>query len=139
MPNPNPKRPPHLWKKGQSGNPKGSSARHRLSGDIGRLTHEEVAEVGSFLLKNNLGAVKDIIRDPNSSLAQVWTASLVIKSMNKGDSATYERLMNRIVGRVKESYEITGKDGEPLNQPTKEQLEAQLAVLRAANAEMGDD
>lgn len=139
MPNPNIKKPKTAWQKGQSGNPKGSSDVARMKGDIGRMTHVQVAEVGSLLLEGTLEQLQAKAIDPDASALQRWTATLVTQSMEKGDSATYERILNRIVGRVKDVIEVTGKDGGPMEVRSMAAMQKELAAIRKAKEEMGDD
>lgn len=140
MPNPKPKTPSTIWKKGQTGNTKGSSARARELGAIGRLGHAQVAEIGSLILEGGFDTVDAMAKGKvKCTVLQRWTCALIIKSMIKGDGATYERLMNRIVGRVPEKIELTGKDGESIQVQSVDAMKAQLAAIRKANEEMGDD
>lgn len=140
MPNPKPKPAPHLWKKGQTGNPKGSSSVQRNKAAIGRLTHEQVAQVGSLLLGGDFEAIQKMAAGKMKCTAlQRWTCALIIKSMVKGDGATYERLMVRIVGRVPEKLEVTGADGQAIKVDSIDVMKTKLAAIRKANEEMGDD
>lgn len=127
------------WQKGQSGNPKGSSGVARLGGDIKRMSVEQIAEVGSIILQGDMATLYALADDPTTTGLKGWTAKLVVQSMEKGDSATYERILNRIVGRVKDVIEISGVDGRPMEVRSVGEMQAELAAIRKANEEMGDD
>jgi hypothetical protein len=131
--------------KGQTGNPKGSSARRRILKETARLTAMQVHEVAAVILHGNQDDLKALAKDPNATVLQMWTASLVTKSIQKGDSQVYRVLMERLLGRPKESVELTGADGKPVSLDvatrgaTDDELLARAQVLFAQRQEAGDD
>lgn len=133
------------FKKGQSGNPKGSSAKSRRLGAIGKLTVAELEEVGALLLKGDREALAHIGQNPKSSVLQVWTAGLIVHSMKEGDASIYRAILDRIVGKPRETMEVSGKDGSPievraahahLTELEKKQRADELAKVRL---EVGED
>lgn len=102
------------FKKGQSGNPDGGRKHNPDVKKIRRLSKEEVADIASLLLEKNIEGLQAVINDPNSSTLKVWTATLVVKSMKKGDSKCWDVILSRIIGKVPEKFEHTGKDGGPM-------------------------
>lgn len=142
-----PRKPPpgQRFKKGQSGNPKGSSAKAKLVGKINRLTAEQVAEVGSLILSNDREALKRLGNDPKASVLQVWMAGLIVNSMTKGESKTFTAILDRVCGRSKETVELSGRDGQPMSievasrQMTETEMRERADALAKQRAEAGDD
>jgi len=130
------------FKKGQSGNPKGSSAKAKVLSSITRMTNEQLADIGSVLLNGTEGALEAIVTDPKASIMQKWIAKLIIHSMLEGDASVFNAVLNRIVGKVKERIEHTGADGDAISiraRMTIEEMEARCEAMRASRLEVGDD
>lgn len=133
------------FKPGQSGNPKGSSAKARSIGKLSRLTAEQVAEVGTMILGNDRAALKKLGEDPKASVLQVWMAGLVVNSMTKGESRTFTAVMDRIVGRAKETVELSGREGSPVSlevarrEMTEDEMRQRADALAKQRAQAGDD
>ena len=107
MPNPRPNaanggKPTKGFVKGRAYNPNGSSERVRKLGMIKRLTIDELAEVGTLILRNSREELEELKLDPNTSILQFWIVSMIVTSIKKGDAATFEVLMNRLIGKVPE-------------------------------------
>lgn len=104
------------FKKGESGNPQGSSARsrNRQLKAIARLTADQVSEVGTLILTNNRDQLRELAQDENASVLTVWMSGLIVRSMSKGDPSIFRAIMDRVVGRALERTEITGRDGGAL-------------------------
>lgn len=125
-----------LFKKGQSGNPAGSSKRHRAVAGLARMSHLDVVELGTEILTGDLSKLAGIKDDPKASVNKIWLASLVVQGIQKRDHRIWETVMSRIIGKPKESsqVEITGKDGGPIrteNDLTDAEIVAELAKIRA--------
>lgn len=125
-----------LFKKGQSGNPAGSSKRHRAVAGLARMSHLDVVELGTEILTGDLSKLAGIKDDPKASVNKIWLASLIVQGIQKRDYRCWEAVMNRIIGKPKETsqVELTGKDGAPLNataHATEDELVKELAGLRA--------
>lgn len=143
MPNNNPSgKGGHRFKKGRSGNPKGSSAKARAMGQLRRLTADVIAQFGSDILLENEQALQDVLQDPEAPMINKWMASLVKSSMLDGDPAVFNALLNRITGKVQDRIEHTGPDGDAIHiraLMTVEELEQRSEQLRKARLEVGDD
>ncbi len=136
------------FKKGQSGNPLGGKLADPEMRAIKRLTKQEIAEIGSLLLKRNIAGLQKIVanaKDPESkhSALKVWMATICIKGMQSGDAHKLDVLLNRLVGKVTENIQLTGADGGPIQSltaaMTKEERIAEIERLRKARKEAGDD
>lgn len=102
------------FKPGHSGNRRGAAAHNAEVKRIRRMTHEEVAEIGSLILDGNLEKLMEVKVDRQASVLKIWMASVVVKSINKGDAHALDVLLNRITGKVKENIELTGSRGGPI-------------------------
>lgn len=124
-----PKKPPvgFGFKKGKSGNPKGSSARMRELKAIRHLTVAEVAEVGTLLLEENRQSLKDLATNDSASFLRVWTAALMLKGYSSGSPAIYSAILDRIIGKPKEMREVSGPDGSPISVQALEQTDEEKA------------
>lgn len=146
-----PKIPPkaYQFKKGQSGNPLGARLHNPELRAIKRLTRAEVAEIGTLIVSKNITKLKAIVKDaqknPDSahSALKVWIAMVALKGMTKGDAHAMDVLLNRLVGKVKDEIELTGKEGGPIRQlvgqMTPEERKAELNRLKKLKREVGED
>ena len=129
-----PRGPGKPFPKGQSGNPAGSSARKRQLRQIAALTNEQVSDIGALILNGDRKALAEIGQDPDATVLQVWMAGLVVNSMKKGCPQTFRVLMDRLVGRSKETVEYSGPGGGPIQSErvvmTTEQKLERLELLR---------
>jgi hypothetical protein len=96
--------------KGVSGNPLGAKLRNPELMAIRRLTSVEVAEIGTLMLEGNIEKLQALATDKEASVLKVWIAALIVKSMNKGDSTTFNAIMDRIVGKPKERIDINSTE-----------------------------
>lgn len=110
------------FKKGEVHNPRGAGAHNKELKRIRQLSQEEVAQVGSFILGNNLEALKAVRADPTSSVFKVWVCSVAITAINKGDAQALNVLLDRIVGKVKEVSIV--KMDAMVTAATQEQVDA---------------
>lgn len=105
------------WKPGEVPNPTGINQDPRLK-KIKKLTTEEVVEVGSFILSNNIVALQkiadDAITNPDSehSALKVWIARVVVAGAKKGDAKALESVLDRLIGKVAQKMDLSGLGGE---------------------------
>lgn len=112
----------HRFKPGQSGNPAGQQKHNPEIKALRRMTHAEIAEVGSLIVAGDVPTLKHIVKssigkDSESkehSVLKVWFASCALKAISKGDSNSLNVLLDRIVGKVKTEIEMTGAGGGPM-------------------------
>ena len=107
MPRGNPNIKPR-WKKGESGNPKGRPVSTPEQLRLTRLTKTELTEIGSYIVKGDKTELKKIVDDPTTSILKSWIASIAIKGIASGDMDALNKLLERIVGKVKEEVEVSG-------------------------------
>lgn len=146
------KKPPdkkYWFKPGQSGNPLGAKLHDPVMRAIKRLTRAEVAEIGALIVSKNISKLKEIVEDAKGnddskhSALKVWIATIAIKGISKGDAHALDVLLNRLVGKVKDEIELTGKEGGPIRSlvgsMTKEERLAELRRLRKIRSDAGED
>lgn len=100
-------RPPHLWKKGQSGNPLGRAIEDPATRVIRNLTKSELVDVGNLVVKGDYEALKALAKAPKATVLQRMLASVAVKIIERGDMHSLDILLNRMVGRVKEEVALT--------------------------------
>ena len=118
MPNPYAGRNGKHFQKGNKANPRGAGAHNKDVKAIRRLTHEEIAEIGSLILDGNLKRLTEVRDDKNSTVLKVWICSVAIIAINKGDAQALNALLDRIVGKPKAEFNFTGvvaNSGSPKN------------------------
>jgi hypothetical protein len=111
--------------KGQVANPLGAGAHNKELRQVKQLTQLEIAEVGGFILNNNLDALKEVRANPKSSVFKVWICSVAITAINKGDAHSLNILLDRIVGKVKDTTQMTvniHKDVEGMTEAEAQEL-----------------
>ncbi len=94
---------PGSIKKGEARNPKGSSERVRRLAKIKRLTIDELAEVGTLILRSTRDELVHTKSDPDASILQCWVMALVAKSVKDGDVQTFDTMMTRLIGKPPEA------------------------------------
>ena len=100
------------FKPGESGNPEGGRRHNPDLRRLKKLTTEEVLEIGSFLLSNNIAKLQamtdDAIQNPRSrhSSLKIWIARVVLQGSKKGDAKALELVLNRLIGKVPDKMEF---------------------------------
>ena len=105
------------FKKGQSGNPRGAQLHDQTAKQIRKLTSEEVREVATLILDNNLPGLQAIARDKTASVLKVWIASIAAKGIQKGDPSALDKILERLIGKVKQDVSLSDPNGNPLVAP----------------------
>ena len=96
------------FKPGNKANPRGAGAHDpKMKALKRRLCDEEVAELATMILDNNLEALMAIKEDANASVLKIWYASIAANSIKKGDPYALDVLLNRILGKPREFTDIT--------------------------------
>lgn len=100
-------------KKGQVLNPEGGRSHDPQIRAIKRLTQQELAEVGALVVKGSIAELQKISKDPNASALKCMIAAVAHRTITRGDPTALDKLLDRLVGKVKEQIEVTGADGGP--------------------------
>ena len=123
------KKPPRSkkteFKKGQSGNPKGrpKSIKAKVKELIGReigstIPEAEYLDMCSGLMELSVAELKEIANDQTQPAFLVILARSLYEDVQKNQMGNYERILDRVMGKPKMKSEITGANGEPLQQTT---------------------
>lgn len=75
---------------------------------LSRLTRTEVMEVMSAIVKGNKSDIMKLKDDPKTSLLKAWIGAVAMKGIKLGDMERLDKLLNRVVGKVKEELEFQG-------------------------------
>lgn len=107
MANPNPKPPPKhsQFKKGQSGNPKGTKPNPMVMA-LRELTVESYRKIIELVLTSDVQAIKAIAEDPKSTGLEVGISVAFLRAIKNGDYAVIERIAERIVGKIPDEIKI---------------------------------
>lgn len=101
----NPKGNPR-WKKGESGNPNGRPKLPKELLKTRQLTPERIQREIAKVLYKKAEEVREMVTNPDTPVLQLMIASIAMKAVTDGDHAKMNFLMERTVGKVKETKEI---------------------------------
>jgi hypothetical protein len=135
------------FKKGQSGNPNGSSARAMdpVRKKMTCLTASEVAELGSLLLRGCRSTLQEIGNNPDATLLELGFAACMADAIQNKDFRGLDRMLDRVIGKSKETVELSGRDGKPMSMEVAQREMTEAEMLERADAlakqrmEAGDD
>lgn len=131
------------WAKGQSGNPHGQPP-HRELQAIRRLTRDQVAEIGSMLVRGEIDELKKVRDNERESALRRTLAKAVIKAFDEGDMVKLELILVRVIGKPKDDVEITHVSGPkvlvmlPPNVRDTKTIEAELVPQQPPLLENGN-
>lgn len=106
--NPNSRKNLKPIKKGQVLNPAGRGAENPYIRELRKFTNEYLKEVIEQAVMGNLAGLKAIVEDPNAPAIQVGVAKCMFEAISKGDWNTFERIFERIIGKVPIKVEAEG-------------------------------
>ena len=103
------------FKVGQINNPHG---RPPLSADekrIRALSKRELNEIYNSLLNGKLTVkdLRDLVKKENSNPVRALVASVIVKAIDSGDAESLEKLLNRMIGKVKDEIHHSGEITNP--------------------------
>lgn len=88
------------WKKGQSGNPLGAQKHDPVKRALKRLTSSELADIGTFIILDDIESLKKVARSTTETALRVMIANVVLKAIKGGDPWRMNAILDRIVGKV---------------------------------------
>ena len=92
--------------KGQIANPLGAGAHNKVKKALKRMiTNNFFCDIIDALMSGNMESLSKIANDPNSSALKVGVARAIFTAAKKGDWATLQSIIERIVGKVPERIE----------------------------------
>lgn len=113
------------WVKGQSGNPKGRPKLPMTITEIRKKVGQDLVLYINQMLGKSLPELKEIAEDKTGkyqSFIQI-IASCLHKAAFKGEPDRMDMLLNRVIGKVKEKYEFSGDEDNPIEMKIRGQLE----------------
>ncbi len=111
MANPNPK---HKFSKGNKANPHGRPKLTPEEQAIRKLTKAEVVEITSLILKGDRTELEGLVKAMGTPIFQAMIASVSVKIIKTGDMDALDKLLNRLIGKVKEEVEVSGEGLRPV-------------------------
>lgn len=109
---------PHLFQKGQSGNPQGARLHSEEKKRFRAATDKEFAELVQLLINGDMDAIEAISdevknRTGNYSVMQIMTARVALKIIATGNAEAWEKFLTRTYGKPKENIglDLTGLSG----------------------------
>ena len=71
------------------------------------LTQEDLAEIGTLVLLGEEAALFDIVHKPGQVMKK-WLAAIALEGIQSGNMDSLDKLLNRLIGKVKEKVEHSG-------------------------------
>lgn len=121
------------FKPGQTGNPNGRPIISPEIKALKTLTVKSYREIIQHVIDGNVEQLKEIVRDNTQPALKVAVAAAVITAIKKGDIATVEKILERVIGKVPDIVQFTGQVGNTdLNAPRdKQKLRALIDKLES--------
>jgi len=91
---------------GRSGNPGG---RPKLSAEdraLRNMTKEQFREVANLLIEKDDQELMRIASTPGTPFLMVWLIQCYLKGAENGDYDTLDKLMNRVIGKVRDEVDM---------------------------------
>lgn len=106
------------WKPGESGNPGGRPKNPEGLKELKHLTKAELVRAGNMIISMTPEELKEYAEDDDTTSLHVMLSSIVSRIIRTGDMAMFDRLLDRLIGKVKEevrgdfNLNVNGSEGE---------------------------
>jgi hypothetical protein len=122
------------FKKGVAANPLGNRRTPKEFQIVKKLTQKELAEMATLLLDNDMNTLRIIAaKERGQSFWPTAIARVVTNAYDKADWFVLDKLLDRIIGKVKEVTEVQ------LPRPTIIQIEQDRQIVLGATFKAVDD
>lgn len=121
-----PKKPPPEythWKPGQSGNPSGRPPLPPEVKEAKRLNKATLETIVNTYLFMPLELLRGKLEDRSLPAVECWMISIIYKGLMSGDWGGFEWIAQRLVGKVKETIEVSAVVPYLIHRPSGEVLE----------------
>lgn len=105
----------HKFQKGESGNPNGRPRKWISELKESGYKSSEVNDCILVMLSMTLEELADVYKNPKATILEKTVANALKRSLEKGSLYSLDTLLNRAVGKPKESIDHTTK-GENINE-----------------------
>jgi hypothetical protein len=103
------------WNKGESGNPNGRPRKWISELKESGYKSSEVNDCILVMLSMTIEELADVYKNPKATILEKTVANALKRSLEKGSLYSLDTLLNRAVGKPKESIDHTTK-GENINE-----------------------
>ena len=118
------------WEKGQSGNPNGRPRKWISELKESGYKSSEVNDCILVMLSMTIEELADVYKNPKATILEKTVANALKRSLEKGSLYSLDTLLNRAVGKPKESVDHT-TNGEAIKEIT-------VTIIRGADKGNGD-
>lgn len=94
------------FKKGNKANPIGAKAHNGLKAQLKKLTTQELSKMIELVMTKSVLDLQKIAQDPREIALKVGIASAMVRMINKGDFDALEKMLQRVVGKVKDEVDL---------------------------------
>lgn len=98
--------PQHLWKKGQSGNPRGPKKYRKDLKDIKVIGQRNAAKLIQKIMDMDRQELENMFRDPDTPMWELMVGRVIDKALQDGDTTRLNFLFDRTIGKVVEKREL---------------------------------
>lgn len=112
------------FKPGESGNPKGRPPLPAQVREFRRLTLTELQGYIAAIKDMPVSELEDLAKSKDIPALKAWIYSMAVQGIRSGSERAFDSLMDRVVGRVADQVNITGK----LTAEIKAKSDAELAA-----------
>jgi hypothetical protein len=100
--------------RGESGNPNGRPVLPPEVKALKSVTNETIKEVMDLLLEKDITALEELAESDTEPALKVLYAAGVLRAIKEGDPAHIEPVLNRVLGKPKESVQLSGDKENPV-------------------------
>ena len=94
------------WKKGQSGNPAGSSKLAREIGGLRKKNRAAVERAIDKLIQLSSVELAKVVSDPKTPVLELVLARVIQKAVSKGEMHSFDRILDRSIGKTTNKHEV---------------------------------
>lgn len=95
-----------------------------------QYTQNELIVSISRLIKKNADELRAVLKDPSTPACDAVIASVMIKSIIKGDMTQFDSVLNRVIGKVKDRVIVENLPANPYEDMTVEDIQEERKRLR---------